>query len=96
MYQRIRWQDLMMNHVVVEKKQTIKGKEMIEINKGTANFFYEQCTGASSGHMAMIPNSTILHSLIKAHTGSRCNVNAATKEEFADMLSVIASRLREE
>ena len=59
-----------------------------------AEFFYEQCAGATSGHMAMIPNNPIMFSLIAVFTGGVNNTrHAATKEEFQEFLRYMADEL---
>ena len=62
-------------------------------NKAFAKFFYEQCAGTSSGHMAMVPNNPTLFGLVKACSGHQDNCYAATRSEFAQMLIDIANEL---
>jgi hypothetical protein len=62
-------------------------------NKILANFFYEQCAGASSGHMAMIPNNAVLFGLVRAYSRSSNNTHAASKAQFSEMLREIANDL---
>ncbi len=62
-------------------------------NKAMAEFFYEQCAGSTSGHMAMLPNNPVVYGLIKAHTGTRDNCHAATKTDFAVLLRKMADEL---
>lgn len=60
---------------------------MVEnVNYPTAKFFYDQCVGNTSGHMAMIPNTPILQSLALAH-------GVETEEEFAAFLRYVADWL---
>lgn len=69
---------------------------MKEINcKGFAEFFYEQCCGSYSGHMAAIPYNPTLHSFFMAIIGSWKN-DKVTQEEFARILRAIADDLDKE
>jgi len=63
------------------------------MNKTMALFFYEQCAGTSTGHMAMIPNSPVLFSLIKSRFLRNDNTLACSRTEFAKMLREIADDL---
>lgn len=58
-----------------------------------ANFFYEQCAGTTTGHMANIPNNTVLFSLMRAYSKSQDQQYALTKVEFANLLRDIATEL---
>ena len=58
-----------------------------------AKFFYEQCAGVTSGHMAPIPNNPVLFGLLSAATGTRDNNYAASQTEFAELLREIADWL---
>jgi len=64
-------------------------------HKALAFFFYEQCAGATSGHMSMVPNNPVLFSLIKTFTSSNNAHYAADKAEFARILHAIADDLVE-
>lgn len=61
--------------------------------KTLAKYFYEQCAGTHSGHMANIANNPVLFGLISAATGRNDNCYAATKNEFAKLLRDIAYQL---
>jgi hypothetical protein len=63
------------------------------MNKTLAKFFYEQCAGTTSGHMAMIPNNPTMFALVKAHSGRDDNHYAATQTEFSEMLRQMADAL---
>ena len=63
------------------------------MNKQLAKFFYEQCAGSYSGHMANIPNNPVLFGLTKAYSGGSDNLYAATQTEFAEMLREVADEL---
>jgi len=62
-------------------------------NECIARFFYEQCAGSTTGHMAMIPNNPVLFGLIKSISGNNDKAYAATQSEFADMLRLMADDL---
>ena len=62
-------------------------------NKAIAEFFYEQCAGSTTGHMAMLPNNPVMFGLIKAHSGKKDNCYASTKTEFSAFLRKIADEL---
>ena len=62
-------------------------------NETLAKFFYEQCAGTSTGHMAMIPNSPVMFGLVKAYSGVKDNCYAATQKQFAKMLREMADSL---
>ena len=61
--------------------------------KTLAKFFYEQCAGTHSGHMANIANNPVLFGLIRAASGRNDNCYAATQTEFAKMLREMADQL---
>lgn len=58
-----------------------------------SKFFYEQCAGSTSGHMAMIPNNPVLFGLIKSMSGTNDNNYACTQTEFAAILRELAEDL---
>lgn len=39
----------------------------MNVSRETALFFFKQCAGSHNGHMAKIPNSPVLSSLLEAH-----------------------------
>lgn len=61
--------------------------------KTLAKYFYEQCTGTYSGHMARIANNPVLFGLFSAATGRNDSAYAATQTEFAKILRDIADQL---
>ena len=61
----------------------------IKVSEPVAEFFMDQCIGETSGHMAMIPNNTILSGLCKAH-----RVN--DKPQFAAFLQDIVNELQKD
>lgn len=65
----------------------------IKTNKPMAEFFYEQCAGTFSGHMAHVANNPVLFGVVKAHSETEGDVYAATKAEFAELLRSIADEL---
>jgi hypothetical protein len=62
-------------------------------NKMMADFFYEQCAGTLSGHMAPVPNNPVLFGLMSVWLGTNDNRHAATKAEFAELIRKIADEL---
>lgn len=52
-----------------------------------AEFFYQQCAGGYSGHMAEIPNNPVLHGLIYAMCGKN------DRKAFAQFLKECAAEL---
>lgn len=64
------------------------------VNKGMAKFFYEQCAGSYTGHMANVPNNPTLFGIMKAHTETMDNCYAMTQTEFANFLNAVADNLR--
>jgi hypothetical protein len=63
------------------------------MNETLAKFFYEQCAGTTSGHMAMVPNNPTMFALVRAYTGKHDNCYAATEKQFAEMLREMADAL---
>lgn len=63
--------------------------------KALALFFYEQCAGTFTGHMANVPNNPTIHTLVRASSekGSSGNTYAATKNDFAKFLRGMADQL---
>jgi len=61
--------------------------------KTLAKFFYEQCVGTHSGHMANIANNPVLFGLISAATGTNDNCHAASQTKFAKLLREMADQL---
>ena len=61
--------------------------------KTLAKFFYEQCAGTHSGHMANIANNPVLFGLISAATGTNDNFYAASQTSFAQLLREMADQL---
>lgn len=59
------------------------------VSEAMAELFYDQCGGESNGHMAAIPNSPILQSILNVH-------KANTREEFAGFLRQVAEQLTKE
>ena len=64
------------------------------MEKVMAKFFYEQCVGSTSGHMAMVPNNPMLFTLAKAYSMSNDSHHAATEAEFSAMLLEIVDALK--
>lgn len=64
-------------------------------NKTLARFFYEQCAGSTTGHMAMVPNNPVIFGLIKACSNHSDNSYAATEMDFAEILRGMADSLDE-
>ena len=62
-------------------------------NETLAKFFYDQLAGTTSGHMAAIPNNPVMWGLLQAQSGSRDNLYAITKADFAEFLRGIADSL---
>lgn len=62
-------------------------------NKTLAKFFYEQCAGTTSGHMAMVPNNPTLFALISATGDLSDSCYATTQTEFASFLREMAEAL---
>jgi hypothetical protein len=62
--------------------------------KTLAKFFYQQCAGTTSGHMANVPNNPTLFSLTSAYS-EQINTScvAASEEQFAKMLREMADAL---
>ena len=66
---------------------------MNEKEDALAEFFYEQCAGTTSGHMALIPNNPVIFGLVRAVTGTSDNCHAASQTEFAELLRDMADFL---
>lgn len=66
---------------------------MKSADKIMAEFFYEQCAGTTTGHMAMIPNNPVIYGLIKASSNTHGSDHAASQTEFAAILRKIADDL---
>ena len=64
----------------------------MEVSKGTAEFFKQQCIGEFSGHMSMIPNNPTLFGLLQAHGCDRANATT-DDEEFIKFLRACADAL---
>jgi hypothetical protein len=62
-----------------------------EVSKAMAKYFYEQCAGTYSGHMANVANNPVLFGIIGAHTDQRDNCYAASQAVFADFLRRVAA-----
>ena len=60
------------------------------VSEAMAELFYDQCAGDSNGHMATIPNSPILNSILIAHKARD------TKAQFAEFLREVADQLTKE
>lgn len=54
--------------------------------KEFAELFYEQCAGQYSGHMSMIPNNSVLHSMMRV-------ANVRDHKSFAAFLRKVADEL---
>ena len=63
------------------------------VNKGMANFFYQQCAGSFGGHMGNVPNNPTLYGFSFSHSTTPSNLHAMSIEEFAKMLEAIAKEL---
>lgn len=64
------------------------------MSKELAEFFYDQCCGQHAGHMAMLPNNPVLHSLMRGlGVISPNNVGNNEREKFAEMLRQLAYEL---
>jgi len=66
------------------------------VDKVFADFFYEQCAGTYSGHMANVPNNPMFYAMVKAYSGSHDSCYAASKTEFAKFLREIANQWPEQ
>ena len=55
-------------------------------DKALASYFYEQCAGTYTGHMANVPNNPVLNGLVRA-------CGAESKKDFADLLRRFADAL---
>jgi hypothetical protein len=64
--------------------------------KEMAEFFYEQCAGTTSGHMAAIPNNPVLFGLVSACAGKSGSTHACSRPEFAALLREAAAYLEKE
>ena len=60
----------------------------VTVSEAVAQYFYEQCCGAYTGHMAHTPNNPVIDGLIKAH---RCK----KPEDFARFLRQVADHLEQ-
>ena len=67
----------------------------MEVSKNFAKYFYERCAGASTGHMAMIPNNPEIFGFFKVFTESNNSNHSATVSEFAKILHAVADKLEE-
>jgi len=61
----------------------------ITVSEAVAEYFYDQCAGMYSGHMAAIPNNPVIYGLIKAHSADQ-------KVDFARFLRQVADKLEAE
>ena len=55
-------------------------------DKALAEYFYDQCAGSYTGHMANVPNNPVLHGLMLA-----CGVKS--KKDFASQLRKFADAI---
>lgn len=61
------------------------------VSKPVAQLFLEQCVGSTSGHMAAIPNSPTIQTIIGCHVPSqRENIHF---KDFAEFLRQVADQL---
>ncbi len=58
----------------------------ITVSESVAKYFYEQCAGSFTGHMANVPNNPVLHGLLHAHSVS-------SKQDFSRFLHQVAEKL---
>ena len=71
-----------------QENQRLREKlETQGVSKELAELFFQQCCGSYSGHMAMIPNNPVLHSIFIA-----CGINA---EHDRDSRAKFAAKLRQ-
>lgn len=58
----------------------------IDAETALARYFYEQCAGSYSGHMANVPNNPTLFGIVEASGAKSKKDFAALMRRFADAL----------